>query len=127
MSLSFDVPQMSVSMPKMLDWHMILDHELTQLTRPEMGFIGSLGFVGLGSALGLTPQLVETMGKVRHADTSVTMGDIACVGAFFGCAVLAIVCLGIGGLYWYRHRGLAQTIRTRGKQGFTFPVSGKAA
>jgi hypothetical protein len=116
MSLTFDAPQMSISAPKTLSWHMIMDQELTQLTRPEMGFIGSLGFVGLGAALGLIPQLVDAIHKVQQIkpDLPVTIGDMACVGAFFGSFVLALVCLAIGGLYWWRNKGLATTIRKRG-------------
>jgi hypothetical protein len=105
---------------------MIMDHELTQLSHSEVGFIGSLGFVGLGAAFGLVPQLVETFGKVEHVPpTPVTLGDIGCVGAFVGAVVLTIVCLAIAGIYKHRNRSLAQAIRNRGKQGFP-PIEVKA-
>lgn len=40
-----------VSTPEFVDWHMMLDQELSQLSRPDQGVFGSLGFVGLGAAL----------------------------------------------------------------------------
>lgn len=120
-ALNLNPPPMSVSMPEVINWHMILDHELTQLTKPETGFIGSLGFVGLGAVFGLIPQFVTTYEKTfASPPLPITVADIACVAAFFGCLALAIVCLGIGGLYWWRNRGTAAVIRQRGKHGFTF-------
>ena len=112
--LTFDPPPMSVSMPEALNWHMILDHELTALTKPETGVIGSLRFVGLGSVLGLIPQLVATIEKAQAVTPqAITLSDIACVAAFFGYLVLAILCLTIFGMYWWRNRGLAEIIRNR--------------
>ena len=37
-----ETPPQRFSMPEFVDWHMILDHELSQLTRPETGVIGSV-------------------------------------------------------------------------------------
>ena len=117
--ISFDPPPMSVSMPEQIDWHMILDHELSQLSRPETGVIGSFGFVGLGGAIGLIPQFVSTIEKTKaQPPAAITEGDIACIAAFFGCIVLAAICLAIFGLFWYRNKSLADQIRKRTRRGF---------
>lgn len=130
MTLSFDAPQMSVSMPKEVGWHMILDHELDQLSHSEMGFIGSLGFVGMGAALGLIPQIFDVMSKLFQPPIKSTMYpfdliyphvtalDMGSVAAFFFSLAIAIVCLTISGLFHHRNKKLAETIRERGKQGF---------
>jgi hypothetical protein len=129
-SVTFGSVPMSVSMPENLSWHMILDHELSQLTLPEAGVLGSLGFVFLGGALGLIPGFVVAVEKVPHGAAAqvkdglaaqvFTSGDLATVIAFCACAALALVCLIIAGLRWTRNRGLAAKIRSRSKHGFTF-------
>ena len=100
---------------------MILDHELSQLSRPEVGIITSLGLVGLGTGIGLFPALIASVAKASaEPSTPFTGGDIANVAAFFFCFALTLVCLGIGGLDWWRNRGLAAKIRARTKRGITF-------
>jgi hypothetical protein len=117
-SVTFGSVPMSVSMPEALSFHMILDHELSQLTLPEAGVLGSLGFVFLGGVLGLIPGFVTAIEK---ANTAVfTNSDLATVIAFCVSGALALACLCISGLRWARNRGLAATIRARSKHGFTF-------
>lgn len=129
MSLTFDAPAMSVSVPRELGWHMILDHELDQLSHSEMGFIGSLGFVGLGAALGLIPQVVDLVIKLFQTPIKsqyypfdliyprITTLDIGSVAAFVFSLAIAIICLAISGLFHRRNKKLAAAIRSRGKQG----------
>ena len=129
-SVTFGSVPMSVSMPENLSWHMILDHELSQLTLPEAGVLGSIGFVFLGAVLGLIPGFVTAVEKVplntaaqlkdNAAAVTFTSGDLATVIAFCACSALAVVCLIIAGIRWMRNKGLASTIRSRSKHGFTF-------
>jgi hypothetical protein len=125
-SVTFGSMPMSVSVPEGINWHMILDHELSQLTRPESGVIGSIGFVALGAFLGLVPAVFSAIDKVNPAapraaaTQAFTMSDLSAVVVCGGSLVLAIVCLGIFALVWYRNRGLAATIRARTTRNFTF-------
>jgi hypothetical protein len=133
-SVTFGSVPMSVSMPENLSWHMILDHELSELTLPEAGVLGSLGFVFLGAFLGLIPGFVTAVEKVNAtavkggpASQPFTNGDLATVIAFCVCGALAAACLCIAGLRWFRNKGLAATIRNRSKHGFTFAGKPSAA
>jgi hypothetical protein len=124
--VTFGAMPMSVSVPEGLNWHMILDHELSQLTRPESGVIGSIGFVALGAFLGLIPAAFSGIEKLRvtadttTAATAFTMSDLSAVVVCGGSLVLAVFCLIIFGVVHYRNRGLASTIRARSKRDFTF-------
>jgi hypothetical protein len=62
-------PEQRMTVPEFVDWHMILDHELSQLSRPETGVIGSLGFVGLGSAPGLVGPFFGALEKAQSDTT----------------------------------------------------------
>src|ERR1700687_5123073 len=87
-------PATRISMPPVVDWHMILDRELDQLTRPEMGVIGSLGFVALGAVFGLIAPLFGALEKVGAEPPNIMgKGDIAAIAAFFGCLGLTVICL----------------------------------
>ena len=120
-NLTFDSIPMSLSMPEALSWHMILDHELTQLSSRDTGLIGSIGFVCLGSALGLIPSLAAALDKINtKPPISMTGGDVASIAAFFGTAVAAVICLIIFGNYRYRNSGLAAKIRARTRRGLKF-------
>jgi hypothetical protein len=123
-SISFGAMPMSVSVPEGLNWHMILDYELSQLTRPESGVIGSVGFVALGAFLGLIPAALSALEKMPQAGAvpanAFSMGDLSSVVVCGGSLVTAILCLIIFGLYHYRNRGLASKIRTRSKRDFRF-------
>jgi hypothetical protein len=136
-AVTFGSVPMSVSMPENLSWHMILDHELSELTLPEAGVLGSIGFVFLGAFLGLIPGFVTAVEKVPSgAATQVkdgsavqvfTSGDLATVIAFCACAALAVVCLIIAGIRWTRNKGLAARIRNRSQHGFTFAGKSSAS
>ena len=112
-------PAQRLTMPEYLDWHMILDHELSQLSRPETGVIGSVGFVGLGGVIGLAASFFEALEKVNGSPPiPLSIGDIVSVCMFVGSTVIAGLCLLIFGLAVFRNRGLARTIRSRQKQPF---------
>ena len=110
-------PAQRFSMPDFVDWHMILDYELSQLTRPETGIIGSIGFVGLGGAVGLAPSFISVMSKIGSTvPQPVSPSDITAALCFVASGVIAVICLIIFGLSLYRNRGLATNIRARKKQ-----------
>jgi hypothetical protein len=109
-------PAARISMPDYVDWHMILDRELDQLSHRQQGALASLGFVALGAVLGLIAPFVRVWEKVGST-TTFTTGDLATVACFFGCAVAAVICLCLAGIAWYRNRGLADEIRKRPKHG----------
>jgi hypothetical protein len=110
-----------ISRPEFVDWHMILDQELSQLSRPEQGVFRSLGFVGLGGALGLLAPFIGVLGKIGATATAnapmptFSGSDVAYIATFAGSCVLAAVCLTIAGVAWFRNRGLAAEIRKRTK------------
>ena len=100
-------------MPEVLDWHMIFDHELDQLSRRETGVIGSLGFVALGAAIGLTPDLIESWQTVKLATMAYSQSEfisaLLCVGSW----AAAVICLSLFGVSRWRNRGLTTRIRNR--------------
>jgi hypothetical protein len=115
-----DVPSdpTRISMPDFVDWHMILDRELDQLSRPENSILASLGFVALGAFLGLIGPTVAAYQKVWAVPTlPLTKGDFVNLCLFVFCGVAATIWLSIAGLAWWRNRGLAGEIRKRPKQG----------
>ncbi|MES0034662.1 hypothetical protein NKJ74_05185 [Mesorhizobium sp. M0046] len=121
-------PAQRFSMPEFVDWHMILDHELSQLTRPETGIIGSIGFVGLGGAIGLAPAFFSVLSKIGAAPPEPAMvADVVSIGCFVASFVIAVVCLFIFALSLYRNRGLAGDIRARKKQRLPSHVSSNVA
>lgn len=100
---------------------MILDHELSQLSKPETGVLGSLGFVCLGTALGLAPSFSSVLSRLEVRGVEpLTRGDATTLVIFGAVAVGATVCLALFVLMWWRNRGLADTIRRRA----AVPVSG---
>lgn len=131
-NLSFGAVQMSVSMPEALSWHMILDHELSQLTLPEAGVFGSVGFMFLGAVLGLIPGFVTAVEKVGVVAKDgqpapiISGADLATVAAFCACFAAALVCLVVFCIRRYRNSGLASTIRARTRRGFAFSESANA-
>jgi hypothetical protein len=114
----FDPPQMTVSVPDAVEWHMIFDHELTQLSRVEMGVIGSFGFVALGTALGLVPSFIAALAKANGKDV-MTGYDVAVIGVFAASAALAVICLLVAGIDLWRNSRLADKIRKRAKHGLS--------
>jgi hypothetical protein len=117
-SFVFDPPPMTVSVPDAVEWHMIFDHELTQLSRTEMGVVGSFGFVALGTALGLLPSFIGAFEKANGKDV-MTAFDAAVIFVFAASAALTIICLLLAGIDLWRNRGLADKIRRRTKHGLS--------
>ncbi len=87
-----------------------------------MGFLGSLGFVALGAALGLSPSFIAVLSKPSEA-APITNADVATVGVFVGSAVMAVVCLFVAGIDLWRNSRLADKIRKRTKHGIGASVS----
>jgi hypothetical protein len=96
---------------------MILDGELTQLSKPEEAVLVSLGFVGLGASFGLLGPFLTALEKLGAQQQSLLVSDMAYVGCFGGALVLALVCLIFGGIAYWRNKGLAAKIRKRGAPG----------
>jgi hypothetical protein len=108
------LPQERISSAEYVDYHMIIDHELDQLSRGEAGVFGSSGFMALGAAIGLFPSAISTWDKLSASPpVAVPRGDISGMICCAGCAAGALVCLVIFGLYKLRNRGLAKRIRAR--------------
>ncbi|MCK1592143.1 hypothetical protein [Bradyrhizobium sp. 169] len=109
-------PAARISMPAFVDWHMILDRELDQLTQPQSGLLGSLGFVGLGAVLGLIGSFVAALEKLATIPAApVSKADISNLLAFPACIVLTAICLLLAFLSWRRNSCLADEIRKRPK------------
>ncbi|TXN34568.1 hypothetical protein FV227_14630 [Methylobacterium sp. WL119] len=108
-------PKGRISVAEFVDYHMILDNELSQLSRPETGIVGSFGFAGFGGALGLAPAFYEAWSKLPKDGQPVMFkqGEIITVSLFVGSFVICIVCLIIFGINVFRNRGLAKLIRNR--------------
>lgn len=102
-----------VSMPKHLDWHMILDQELSHLTRPEMGHVSSLALVALGAAVGFFPQFLTIWSRLGAEPIS--RGDAAILITFAATATFAIAGNIIYAIWHRRNKGLADEIRKRPK------------
>jgi len=126
----FEGPKARITAPDFTDWHMILDHELGQISRPEAGVIGSLGFVGVGGALGFAQDFADTLSNAylplptaNAADDAqrappLQISDIVSIAGFVGCIVLAVVCLAIFCIGKWRNKGLVASIRARAKRPF---------
>jgi hypothetical protein len=108
-------PSSRISAPEFIDWHMILDRELEQLSRPEIGLLSSIGFTALGVSLGLLPGFVSSLGKSKA--NTFDSGDATTLIVFVASTVGAVICLVIAGVGWYRNKGLADEIRRRPKHG----------
>ena len=107
-------PVQRVTMPEYVEWHMILDQELTTISRPETGIIGSIGFMALGAVFGLAGTVTTVYAKLKQDHGEIINGaDLINVIAFSSCVVLSLVCLVIFALNRWRNRGLAAEIRKR--------------
>lgn len=105
-------PIQRVPIPDYLDWHVILEPELGQLSRPETGVIGSLGFAALGAAVGFAPSFLSALDKAASSQPS-SLADAAFIASFSGTAVAGVLCLVLFGIAALRKRGLTRTIRAR--------------
>lgn len=109
------MPEQRVSTPGVVDWHMILDHELDQLSQLETGALGSVGFVALGAAVGFAPAFVAALEKAK---TGLSGEELVALIALPLSAAVALICLGLFVANALRNRGLKGRIRQRPKQGF---------
>lgn len=99
-------------------YHMVLDHELDQLSRSGVGVLASVGFTALGTALGLAANFAAALERVLSSNpTPLTVGDLVSVCVFVGSAVIAVLCLALSSLAWWRNKGTAARIRARKRIG----------
>ena len=64
-SYTMKSPEQRVTVPEYVEFHMILDQELTIISRPETGVIGSVGFTSLGAAIALIGPVVSVYTKLE--------------------------------------------------------------
>ena len=113
-------PAQTISTPEHVDWHMIQDHELSQLSNLQSGIIASLGFTGLGAAIGLVGPFLTALSKVRSpTPTALRPDEVFYLTGFSATVVLGLICLVIHAINSWRRTGLAATIRARRKLGIT--------
>ena len=99
---------------------MIQDQELTQLSNIESGVIASLGFMGLGGAIGLAGPFLAALDKIKaNPPLPVTGAEEFYLVGFSGTVVLGVVCLVIHAISSWRKKGLAAVIRDRPKLGMS--------
>jgi len=99
---------------------MIQDHELTQLSNIEGGVIASLGYMGLGAAIGLVGPFLAALDKVRATPPlPVSSAEASYLIGFSGTVILGCVCLAIHAISSWRKKRLADIIRGRPKLGMT--------
>lgn len=115
-----NMPAARVGLPDHTDFHLIQDFELMQLSKPENGALGALGFTLLGCALSSFPSSIELLfSSTTGAVASTQLWQLA---LFCGSTVGALICLVLFGVYWWRNAGLAERIRARPKA----PLGGPA-
>lgn len=116
------LPQQRVSKPSHVDWHMIQDSELSQLSSPEDGLMFSIGLTSVGATVGLLGPFVSVLSRVTDKQSNVTevleiqAVDITYTVGFAACASVAFICLIFGGMARWQQRGLADKIRRRGQK-----------
>lgn len=110
-SINF-TPQSRVTAPDTTDWHLVADHELDRLARPEAGTIGAIGFAGLGAMLGALPSGCVAMDKVATAQV-VTRESYYSMLILLISLATASLCLITFGFAKYKNSGLLKTIRSR--------------
>ena len=106
------MPRGRVSAPEYVDWHMILDQELDQLSNLQTGVLGGLGFTALGATLGVAPSFVVAISK---ASAELARGDVTAMLIFVASLVAAVICLSLYFLSRRKTRSLPETIRARNK------------
>lgn len=117
-SLELHPPTLAVTMQEEQLYHMVLDHELDQLSRSGVGVLASIGFTALGTALGLAANFAAALERVLSSNpTPLTVGDLVSVCVFVGSAVIAVFCLALSSLAWWRNKGTAARIRARKRIG----------
>ncbi|MDR6757858.1 hypothetical protein J2Y48_003155 [Mycoplana sp. BE70] len=106
-------PTPRFSMDENVDYHVILDQELDQLSQPENGVVGTIGFTALGAALAFVPAMVSALEKLGDPLKPLERTEIATLLLTPGCIATAIVCLILFSISKYRNRGLVERIRRR--------------
>ena len=111
-------PPQTVSAPDHVDWHLIQDHELTALSKVATGVVQSLGFTGLGGAIGLAGAFISALEKVTATKPLPLSGpDLYALLAFSSMIATAAICLTLSGLSYSRNKGTVAEIRQRRKTG----------
>lgn len=114
---AFQGPRPRLGAPEYVDYHMILDQELTQLSKPETGIIGSVGFTATGAGIGFYPSFAALFDKFDQlSKAEFTKSEIHISVAFAFSVALAVTCLLIFFIGVYRNIGLAKIIRNRKRQ-----------
>lgn len=102
-----------ISMPRHVDWHMILDHELDKLGSSSIGTLGSLGFAALGASVGFIPQILAIWARIGSAAFD---GSDAITLVVFGVSVAAAsICLMVYALNRSNFKSVVRGIRARPK------------
>lgn len=113
-SVRIEPPLLSVTMDEAQLYHMIRDHELTEMAAPGTGILGSVGFTALGAALGLTQPFVAAIQKLGARPTqTLEVSDFVASLEFIACLVLSIVCLFMFTIQSRGKKTLAERIRSR--------------
>lgn len=90
------------------------DQELIQLSQPDGGMAGGVGFAALGAAIGALPQARVAFAAIGAGTALTAEGSTSSVIFIIGSAA-AIICLIIFGVSKYRNAGLTSVIRARPK------------
>ena len=106
-------PAQRVWRAKHEDYHMISDHQLQTLLRPEASDLGNLGFALGGVALGLLPSSVSLFHLAYTEQERVTTLDLFTLLLFGCCAAGATACLALFKQAKNRNTDTAATIRAQ--------------
>ena len=113
-SVRIEPPLLSVTVDEAQLYHMIKDHELTEMAAPGTGVLGSVGFTALGAALGLIQPFVTTIQKLNaNSKQVVEISDFVASLEFVACLVLSVVCLCLFVIQSRGKKSLAERIRSR--------------
>ena len=112
-SLNF-APTSRITAPDVTDWHLIADHELASVSKPEGGIIGAIGFAALGAALGALPSGCTAIDKITSS-AAAPAESIRSLFILLPAIAAAIICLSVFGIDRWRNSGLVSQIKSRRK------------
>jgi hypothetical protein len=112
--ISIDTP-VRVSAPEFVDWHMILDQELSQLSTPETTVLGSTGFASVGIAASFLLQFSGAMHRIATNPIKLQNGDGIALIVFPSACVVAGLSLLLWGIRLRANSTLVGKIRKRPK------------